>query len=103
LGLRPAAVEEDDFVEVGVAVDEAGAVRGDEPGDVGLREAAAEQVEDGERVDDVAQGAGLDDQDARRGAERGDALGEGRCRHVASYSRRSALHHFIPPHRLSGG
>lgn len=47
-----------------MTVEQAGAEGGEEPGDFGGGPAFAEEVEDGEGVDDVADGAGFDQQDA---------------------------------------
>src|SRR5262245_18528877 len=58
------AVEGDRLVETRVAVEErlVGAV--DDPGDVGVGKLVPQRPEDGEGVDDVAEGAGLDEGDA---------------------------------------
>ncbi len=48
-----------------MAADELGVLRGDEPIDAGARVAAAEFFEDGQGVDHVADGGGLDEEDAR--------------------------------------
>jgi hypothetical protein len=57
------AVEEDHLVQHGVPVEDAGAGRRDEPTDAGLGPLAAEQVQHRQAVHDVADGAGLNDQD----------------------------------------
>jgi hypothetical protein len=61
------AVEKDDVVELRVVGEQAGTAGGHEPGDVGGGVGGAEEVEDGECVDDVADGGGLDEQDALGG------------------------------------
>src|SRR5262249_18063765 len=58
------AVEGDGLVEAWVAIEErlVGAV--DDPGDVGVGELVPQRPEDGQSVDDVPEGARLDDRDA---------------------------------------
>ncbi len=60
------AVEEDYFIELGMAVEDAGAGGGDEPGDAGVGPVVAQEIENGERVNHVADGAGFDEEDAAR-------------------------------------
>ena len=60
------AVEGDDGVDIGVAIDQGAEVVVDDPSDAGLGPEAAECGEGVEGVGDVAEGAWLDDGDAGR-------------------------------------
>ncbi len=50
-------------MKVGMALQKAGEVGGDEPAYAGVGPFSADQAEDGERVDDISDGAGLDEED----------------------------------------
>ena len=58
-----AAGEEDDFIDVRVAVEEGSPLGIDEPTEVRRRPALFDEGDGGEGVDDVAEGAGFEDQD----------------------------------------
>jgi len=55
--------EEEDVRKGGMASDELGILRGEEPIDAGLGVTAAEFFEDGQCVNDIADSGGLDEQD----------------------------------------
>ena len=61
---RGAAVEGQRLVEVGMAAQQIGVGPIDDPADVGVREAAAQGGQDGQAVNDVAEGARLEQDDA---------------------------------------
>ncbi len=53
-GPKATAIEQDHFVQIGVVLQEPGAVRRDQPGDVGVGVLSPEQMKDGQGMDDVA-------------------------------------------------
>src|SRR5438046_1314351 len=60
------ALEEDDLIELRMPIEQPRAPRRDQPADLRRRPAPAEEVEDGQRVNHIADGAGLDQEDALR-------------------------------------
>ena len=84
-----ASLEADHLVELRVAVEQPRARRRHEPRDVRLRPAPAEQVQHRQRVHDVADRAGLDDQD------RGGAGMGGRSASFGRLLRRRSLRRLL--------
>ena len=64
-------VEDEQAVDVGIRFEQCARGRAREPGDLGVRREPPEVVHDGRRMQDVADGAQADDEDAGPGWERG--------------------------------
>jgi hypothetical protein len=62
------SVEGNQFVDLRMAFQQACAAGGDEPTDVRLGPATAKEIQDGQRVNHIADGAGFDDQNSARGS-----------------------------------
>ena len=91
------ALEDDHFVEHRVPVEQSRACGREQPGDVRLRKPPPQQREDRQRVHDVADGAGFDQQNAARRGWKLDQLhyrGSRWSSVVATPASRSALSTF---------
>jgi hypothetical protein len=58
------AIEGNDLLQIGLVLEEIDERGGDEPSEVGIRIATAEQMQDGEGMNQIAQAGRLDDEDA---------------------------------------